>query len=50
MNKRFKFYLVNSFGRKKTIVASYADTVEAIRHVREAYPDWEISMFWPECP
>ena len=48
--KRFKFYLVNVFGRKKNLVATYPDSLTAIRAIREQYPDWEISMFWPMWP
>lgn len=51
---RFKFYLVKSiwFPRqnqlKKTLVIMATDAVNAYQEVTEKFPNWEVSMFWPE--
>jgi len=50
MNKRFTFYLVKWENKKKTLIVSAADSVQARRMVADEYPDWAVSMFWPCWP
>lgn len=55
--KRFKFYLIKTVSwtprfkqLKRTLVVSALDSADARQVVSEKYPDWEVSMFWPEWP
>jgi len=47
--RRFKFFLVKHKAKKTLIVTAY-DSVEARERIRYSFPDWQVSMFWPEWP
>jgi hypothetical protein len=55
--KRFKFYLIKTVSwtphfkqLKRTLVVSALDSADARQVVSEKFPDWQVSMFWPEWP
>jgi len=58
MNRRYRFSLQRWIHRgsrpprckEKVVIAAYPDSKTARERVKEAYPDWETSMFWPVWP
>jgi len=52
---KFRFYLYKMLWQRrrgkmveKTVTIEAADLVDARQLVYKMYPDWEVSMFWPE--